>query len=62
MNAVHSSAARITPASGRAATLRAAFAALLLGCGLVYLAGFSTTVEAHNAAHDARHAQGFPCH
>ncbi|HXY57371.1 MAG TPA: CbtB-domain containing protein [Methylocystis sp.] len=61
MNAIRLSA-ETTHATSRAVTLKAAFAALLLGFGLIYLTGFSTTVEAHNAAHDARHAQGFPYH
>ena len=32
--------------------------------GVVFLAGtgFSTVSAVHNAAHDARHAAGFPCH
>lgn len=46
----------------RAEILKSAFVALFLGLGLVYLAGFSTSSAAHNAAHDARHAQAFPCH
>jgi len=31
-----------------------------LGTGLVFAAGFASSV--HNAAHDTRHATGFPCH
>jgi len=46
----------------RADALKAACVALFLGLGLVYVAGFSTASVAHNAAHDSRHAQGFPCH
>ncbi len=37
-------------------------AAFLLGVFLLYGAGFVQTSVAHNAAHDVRHAQGFPCH
>lgn len=46
----------------RAETLKAAFVALFLGFGLVYLTGFSPLSAAHDAAHDTRHALSFPCH
>ncbi len=36
--------------------------ALMLGVVMLYGAGFVQTSEAHNAAHDARHSIGFPCH
>lgn len=36
--------------------------ALLLGIVILYGAGFVQTSAAHNAAHDMRHSQGFPCH
>ena len=39
-----------------------AFAVLLLGLVVLYAVGFSTVPQAHNAAHDTRHASGFPCH
>lgn len=35
--------------------------AMLLGAVIVFAAGFSSSV-AHNAAHDMRHANAFPCH
>jgi cobalt transporter subunit CbtB len=39
-------------------------ALLVLAFGLVilYAVGFSPFTRAHNAAHDTRHANGFPCH
>ena len=37
-------------------------AALLLGIVILYGVGFVQTSVAHNAAHDMRHSQGFPCH
>lgn len=37
-------------------------AAFLLGAVIVYGAGFVQTSAVHNAAHDMRHSQGFPCH
>jgi cobalt transporter subunit CbtB len=36
--------------------------AFLLGMVMLYGAGFAQTAEVHNAAHDARHSVGFPCH
>jgi cobalt transporter subunit CbtB len=36
--------------------------ALLLGLVMLYGAGFVQTSAVHNAAHDARHSVGFPCH
>ena len=62
MNAAHLTVQQDVVAARRRDVLVSAFVALFLGFGLVYLTGFATTVEAHNAAHDARHAQGFPCH
>jgi cobalt transporter subunit CbtB len=35
--------------------------AALLGALLLYGAGFASNARLHNAAHDARHAAGFPC-
>lgn len=39
-----------------------ALAVLLIGLAVVYSVGFSPFTRAHNAAHDTRHANGFPCH
>jgi cobalt transporter subunit CbtB len=39
-----------------------AMAALVFGIVILYLVGFSTLPEAHNATHVTRHASGFPCH
>lgn len=36
--------------------------AFLLGAVILYGAGFVQTSAVHNAAHDMRHSQGFPCH
>jgi cobalt transporter subunit CbtB len=35
---------------------------MLFGLLIVYAVGFSPFTRAHNAAHDTRHANGFPCH
>ena len=39
-----------------------ALAVIAFGLVLLYGVGFSTLGLAHNAAHDTRHATGFPCH
>ncbi|HEY7581161.1 MAG TPA: CbtB-domain containing protein [Acetobacteraceae bacterium] len=39
-----------------------AIAAMLLGALVIGTAGFSHLEVVHNAAHDTRHANGFPCH
>lgn len=40
----------------------AALTTALLGIGLVVLAGHAQADALHAAAHDVRHATGFPCH
>jgi cobalt transporter subunit CbtB len=35
---------------------------LLIGASAIFLVGLSDMSVAHNAAHDTRHAIGFPCH
>lgn len=42
--------------------LAAGFAALFFGSVLLYGVGLSHDGRLHNAAHDTRHAIGFPCH
>ncbi|MDT3670408.1 MAG: CbtB-domain containing protein [Aromatoleum sp.] len=36
--------------------------AALLGAVIIHGVGFSHIAAAHNAAHDSRHANVFPCH
>lgn len=36
--------------------------ALFLGSTLIWGVGFAQDDRMHNAAHDTRHAIGFPCH
>jgi cobalt transporter subunit CbtB len=43
-------------------TWPAAVVAVLLGMVILYGVGFASTPLLHNAAHDTRHSQGFPCH
>ncbi len=33
-----------------------------LGLGMLFLAGHAQSSTLHDAAHDVRHATGFPCH
>jgi cobalt transporter subunit CbtB len=37
-------------------------AAAVLGLGLVFTGGLAQSSALHHAAHDTRHAIGFPCH
>ncbi|WP_317056899.1 CbtB domain-containing protein [Roseovarius rhodophyticola] len=37
-------------------------AALVLGFGIITVAGHVQAAALHDAAHDVRHATGFPCH
>ena len=39
-----------------------ALGVLLFGLVVLYAVGFSNLPRAHGAAHDTRHASGFPCH
>ena len=46
----------------RAAALAAALIVALFGGVFIYGIGFAGADVLHNAAHDARHANNFPCH
>ncbi len=35
---------------------------LMIGASAIFVVGLSDISVAHNAAHDTRHAIGFPCH
>lgn len=45
-----------------ATTSLSILAAGILGLGIVTLAGHVQAATLHDAAHDVRHATGFPCH
>jgi cobalt transporter subunit CbtB len=51
----------LTQTRSSARVLPAVFA-LLLGFGVISLAGHVQASALHDAAHDVRHATGFPCH
>jgi cobalt transporter subunit CbtB len=44
------------------ASRMAGLATLLCGAALIFLVGFMSAPAVHNGTHDARHANGFPCH
>ena len=46
----------------RAGALYAVFAAVLFGVVLIAGSGFAGSEALHNAAHDSRHSNAFPCH
>lgn len=53
------------PASVPAARRRALagpLAAAMLGIIIIWVVGFSHVEAIHNAAHDTRHSNAFPCH
>lgn len=51
-----------TPTSVRREAMMAAMLAACLGAVLVLGVGFLHVGAVHDAAHDTRHAIGFPCH
>jgi len=50
-----------TKAKTVSATLMILFVALLGGT-IIFVAGHAQSATLHDAAHDVRHATGFPCH
>lgn len=48
--------------SKAASTTLSAIAAAFIGLGIITLAGHVQAATLHDAAHDMRHATGFPCH
>jgi cobalt transporter subunit CbtB len=51
-----------TPVSNSISKPLQLVAAFLLGTIIMYGVGFVNMGVVHNAAHDIRHSQGFPCH
>lgn len=56
------SAEATATSAGRLAAATPSIAAALLGFFILYGVGFAAIPALHNAAHDARHSFGFPCH
>ena len=51
-----------TTTFSRTATLLPVLFTALLGATVIFLAGHAQSQGLHDAAHDMRHATGFPCH
>ncbi len=49
-------------AAASASPVAAIVAAALIGVALIFTAGLAHSDTLHDAAHDVRHATGFPCH
>lgn len=49
-------------AAGQVGRLSQALMAVVLGVFVVGMVGFSHIDVVHNAAHDVRHSNAFPCH
>lgn len=54
--------AALAASSTRSQTLIAAAMTAFLGVFMIWGVGFSHIEAFHNAAHDVRHSNGFPCH
>lgn len=51
-----------TIALTKTSTLASVLMVAALGLGMLFLAGHAQSSTLHDAAHDVRHATGFPCH
>ncbi|MFV0473426.1 MAG: CbtB domain-containing protein [Pikeienuella sp.] len=49
-------------AASLGSTLVSATFAAFIGFGMLYVSGLAQFGALHDAAHDVRHATGFPCH
>lgn len=49
-------------ATDRSQALMAVLFVAVFGAALLFVAGHLQTASLHDAAHDVRHATGFPCH
>ena len=58
----HSGVAVGTTRTRRSAVAAQALAAIALGLFVVFMVGFAPIEAVHNAAHDVRHSNAFPCH
>ena len=58
----HSKATQLPVATINASRLAQALMAMALGLFIVGFVGFSHIDVVHNAAHDVRHSNAFPCH
>jgi cobalt transporter subunit CbtB len=51
-----------TRVSEKTTTLLSVLGMLMLGAVILFAAGHAQSATLHDAAHDVRHATGFPCH
>jgi cobalt transporter subunit CbtB len=51
-----------TSVKTRSDTLSAVLFMALLGATVLFVSGHAQSAVLHDAAHDVRHATGFPCH
>jgi cobalt transporter subunit CbtB len=51
-----------TAAASRTSGLLPVLFVAILGLGALFVAGHAQSAMLHDAAHDMRHATGFPCH
>jgi cobalt transporter subunit CbtB len=58
MNTLNATAAPSSTATG----IGAMIAVALIGLGIIFITGHVQADALHVAAHDVRHATGFPCH
>lgn len=58
----HSHTARLPLAGSNVNRLAQSLVAMTLGLFIVGVVGFSHIDVIHNAAHDVRHSNAFPCH
>ena len=49
-------------ASASRTGLMSAMLAMIIGVGIIAVTGHVQAAALHDAAHDVRHATGFPCH
>lgn len=54
--------AQVKSVSATSSALIPALFAAMLGLGIVFVVGHVQANSLHDAAHDVRHAKGFPCH
>ena len=52
----------LTQSKSSISTLGAALLVTTMGLGLMIVTGHVQAATLHDAAHDVRHATGFPCH
>jgi cobalt transporter subunit CbtB len=57
-----SGAATLAASGGKAIAVWPALLSAMLGVFLIWGVGFSHISAIHNAAHDTRHSNVFPCH